>query len=96
MPPVALTESQVVILYFFRISIVSFNKVTSEILVNYEVKTSSGVTEALFVIVLEYITIPKNDTKHHCFVNFVYHRHFHKDDIKLCVNVSNSTPTTHQ
>ena len=57
MPPVALTEEQVVFLYFFRISIVRFNRVTSEILVkrrkfwdNYEVNTYSQETEALFVI----------------------------------------------
>ena len=33
-PPVKLTKAQVVILYLLRISIVSFNRVTSEILVN--------------------------------------------------------------
>ena len=33
-PPVALTEAQVVIIYIFRISISSFNSVTSEILDN--------------------------------------------------------------
>ena len=61
MPPVALTESQVVILYFFRIDIVSFKRVTSKTLAqlgdNYEVNTSSKETEALFVIVLEYGTV---------------------------------------
>ena len=58
MPSVALTEAQVVILYFFRIDIVSFNRVTPKILIqlgdNFEVNTSSKETEALFAIVLEY------------------------------------------
>ena len=57
----ALTEAQVVILYFFRIAIVGFNRVTSKILVqlgdNYEVNTSLKETEALFVIVLDYGTM---------------------------------------
>ena len=52
------SEAQVVILYFFRIAIVSFNRVMSKIMVqlgdNYEVNTSLKETEALFVIVLEY------------------------------------------
>ena len=60
-PPVALTEAQVVIVYFSRIAIVSFNRLTSKILIqlgdNYEVNTSSKETEALFVIVLEYGTV---------------------------------------
>ena len=57
----ALTEAQVVILYFFRIAIVSFNRVTPRILVqlgdNYEVNISSKETEALLVIVLKYGTV---------------------------------------
>ena len=58
---VALIEAQVVILCFFRIAIVSFNRATSKILIqlgdNYEVNTSSKETEALFVTVLEYETV---------------------------------------
>ena len=61
MPSVVLTEAQVVILYFFRIAIVSFYRVTSKILIqlgdNYGVNTSSKETEALFAIVLEYGTV---------------------------------------
>ena len=61
MPSIALTEAQVAILYVFRIAIVSFNRVTSKILVqlgdNYEVNTSSKETEVLFVIVLKYGTM---------------------------------------
>ena len=75
----ALTDAQVVILYFFRIAIVCFNKVMSEILVqlgDYGVIFHRKKL-ALFVIVLEYETVKsftlhvlKNVTKHLCFLNF--------------------------
>ena len=56
-----MTEAQVAIIYFFRIAIVSFNRMTSKILIqlgdNYEAYTTSKETEALFVIVLEYETV---------------------------------------
>ena len=60
-PPVALTEAQVVFLYIIHIAIVSFNRMTSKILIqlgdNYEVYTSSKETEALFVIIFKYGTV---------------------------------------
>ena len=59
-PPVTLTEAQIVILYFFRIDIVSSNRLMLEILVqlgeNYEVKTLSGETETAFFIIFEILT----------------------------------------